>query len=256
MNNLQIFKSEKFGSIRTVEVNNEAYFVGKDVADILGYSNPRKALADHVDAEDKTDGVTIRDSIGREQNPILINESGLYSLILRSQLPTAKEFKRWITHDVIPAIRKTGGYIGGVENLSDDEIMAKALLIGKRTIEQQQLRIQDLEVTNSKLSVSNTIMRPKADYFDELVDRNLLTNIRETAKQLHVKQNVFVQFLINKKYLYRDLKGKLMPYAGKGDGLFEIKECFNDKTRWSGVQVLITPKGREVFRLLCAGLTA
>lgn len=256
MNNLQIFKSEKFGSIRTVEVNNEAYFVGKDVADILGYSNPRKALADHVDAEDKTDGVTIRDSIGREQNPILINESGLYSLILRSQLPTAKEFKRWITHEVIPAIRKTGGYIGGTDTMSDDEIMAKALLIGKRTIEQQQLRIQNLEVTNSKLSVSNTIMRPKADYFDELVDRNLLTNIRETAKQLHVKQNVFVQFLINKKYLYRDLKGKLMPYAGKGDGLFEVKECFNDKTRWSGVQVLVTPKGREVFRLLCAGLTA
>lgn len=256
MNNLQIFKSEKFGSIRTVEVNNEAYFVGKDIADILGYSNPRKALADHVDAEDKTDGVTIRDSIGREQNPILINESGLYSLILRSQLPTAKEFKRWITHEVIPAIRKTGGYIGGVENLSDDEIMAKALLIGKRTIEQQQLRIQNLEVTNSKLSVSNTIMRPKADYFDELVDRNLLTNIRETAKQLRVGQKVFVNFLLDKKYLYRDLKGKLMPYAGKGDGLFEIKECFNDKTRWSGVQVLVTPKGREVFRLLCAGLTA
>ena len=134
--------------------------------------------------------------------------------------------------------------------------MAKALLIGKRTIEQQQLRIQDLEVTNSKLSVSNTIMRPKADYFDELVDRNLLTNIRETAKQLRVGQKVFVNFLLDKKYLYRDLKGKLMPYAGKGDGLFEVKECFNDKTRWSGVQVLVTPKGREVFRLLCAGLTA
>ena len=256
MNNLQIFKSEKFGSIRTVEVNNEAYFVGKDVADILGYSNPRKALADHVDAEDKTDGVTIRDSIGREQNPILINESGLYSLILRSQLPTAKEFKRWITHEVIPAIRKTGGYIAGTENLSDDEIMAKALLIGKRTIEQQQLRIQNLEIKNSELTVSNTVMRPKADYFDELVDRNLLTNIRETAKQLRVGQKVFVNFLLDKKYLYRDLKGKLMPYAGKGDGLFEVKECFNDKTRWSGVQVLITPKGREVFRMLCAGLTA
>lgn len=256
MDNLQIFNNEKFGSIRTVEVNNEAYFVGKDVADILGYSNPRKALADHVDAEDKTDGVTIRDSIGREQNPILINESGLYSLILRSQLPTAKEFKRWITHEVIPAIRKTGGYIAGTENLSDDEIMAKALLIGKRTIEQQQLRIQNLEIKNSELTVSNTVMRPKADYFDELVDRNLLTNIRETAKQLRVGQKVFVNFLLDKKYLYRDLKGKLMPYAGKGDGLFEVKECFNDKTRWSGVQVLITPKGREVFRLLCAGLTA
>ena len=167
-----------------------------------------------------------------------------------------QEFKRWITHEVIPAIRKTGGYIGGVENLSDDEIMAKALLIGKRTIEQQQLRIQNLEIKNSELTVSNTVMRPKADYFDELVDRNLLTNIRETAKQLRVGQKVFVNFLLDKKYLYRDLKGKLMPYAGKGDGLFEVKECFNDKTRWSGVQVLVTPKGREVFRLLCAGLTA
>lgn len=262
MNNLQIFNNEKFGSIRTVEVNNDPYFVGKDVAEILGYSNPSKAISMHVDEEDKefvmmniANSQNGNLSIGQTKTAV-INESGLYSLILSSKLPTAKEFKRWITHEVIPAIRKTGGYIGGVENMSDDEIMAKALLIGKRTIEQQQLRIQNLEIKNSELTVSNTVMRPKADYFDELVDRNLLTNIRETAKQLHVKQNVFVQFLINKKYLYRDLKGKLMPYAGKGDGLFEVKECFNDKTRWSGVQVLVTPKGREVFRLLCAGLTA
>ena len=253
MNNLQIFNNEKFGSSRTVEVNNEPYFVGKDVADIIGYSNPQKAIRDHVDEEDKTlnESFTVNGTMA-----VLINESGLYSLILSSKLPTAKEFKRWITHEVIPAIRKTGGYIGGVENLSDDEIMAKALLIGKRTIEQQQLRIQNLEIKNSELTVSNTVMQPKADYFDELVDRNLLTNIRETAKQLRVGQKVFVNFLLDKKYLYRDLKGKLMPYAGKGDGLFEVKECFNDKTRWSGVQVLVTPKGREVFRLLCAGLTA
>lgn len=262
MNNLQIFNNEKFGSIRTVEVNNEAYFVGKDVADILGYSNPSKAISMHVDEEDKefvmmniANSQNGNLSIGQTKTAV-INESGLYSLILSSKLPTAKEFKRWITHEVIPAIRKTGGYIGGVENLSDDEIMAKALLIGKRTIEQQQLRIQNLEIKNSELTVSNTVMRPKADYFDELVDRNLLTNIRETAKQLRVGQKVFVNFLLDKKYLYRDLKGKLMPYAGKGDGLFEVKECFNDKTRWSGVQVLVTPKGREVFRLLCAGLTA
>lgn len=140
--------------------------------------------------------------------------------------------------------------------MSDDEIMAKALLIGKRTIEQQQLRIQNLEVTNSELTVSNTIMRPKADYFDELVDRNLLTNFRETAKQLGIGQKAFVNFLLEKKYVYRDKKGKLMPYAGKGGGLFEVKECFNEKTAWSGVQVLITPKGREVFRLLCGGLSA
>lgn len=262
MNNLQIFNNEKFGSIRTVEVNNDPYFVGKDVAEILGYSNPSKAISMHVDEEDKefvmmniANSQNGNLSIGQTKTAV-INESGLYSLILSSKLPTAKEFKRWITHEVIPAIRKTGGYIGGADTMSDDEIMAKALLIGKRTIEQQQLRIQNLEIKNSELTVSNTVMRPKADYFDELVDRNLLTNIRETAKQLRVGQKVFVNFLLDKKYLYRDLKGKLMPYAGKGDGLFEVKECFNDKTRWSGVQVLITPKGREVFRLLCAGLTA
>lgn len=262
MNNLQIFNNEKFGSIRTVEVNNDPYFVGKDVAEILGYSNPSKAISMHVDEEDKefvmmniANSQNGNLSIGQTKTAV-INESGLYSLILSSKLPTAKEFKRWITHEVIPAIRKTGGYIAGAENLSDDEIMAKALLIGKRTIEQQQLRIQNLEIKNSELTVSNTVMRPKADYFDELVDRNLLTNFRETAKQLGIGQKAFVNFLLVKKYVYRDKKGKLMPYAGKGDGLFEVKECFNDKTRWSGVQVLITPKGREVFRLLCGGLSA
>ena len=254
MDNLQIFNNSEFGSIRTVEINKEPFFVGKDVAEILGYRDTSDAIKRHVDEEDKLTRC-FTDS-GQNREMYIVNESGLYSLVLSSKLPTAKRFKRWITSEVLPAIRKTGGYIGGVDTMTEAEIMAKALLIGKRTIEQQQLRIQNLEVTNSKLSVSNTIMRPKADYFDELVDRNLLTNIRETAKQLHVKQNVFVQFLINKKYLYRDLKGKLMPYAGKGDGLFEVKECFNDKTRWSGVQVLVTPKGREVFRLLCAGLTA
>ena len=196
------------------------------------------------------------DTPGGRQSLSAVNEYGLYSLVLSSRKPEAKEFKRWITHEVIPAIRKPGGYISGAKEMSDEEIMAKALLIGKRTIEQQQLRIQNLEVTNSELTVSNTIMRPKADYFDELVDRNLLTNFRETAKQLGIGQKAFVNFLLEKKYIYRDKKGKLMPYAGKGDGLFEVKECYNEKTAWSGVQVLITPKGREVFRLLCGGLSA
>ena len=253
MDNLQIFENERFGRVRTIEQNGEPWFIARDVCECLSIGKYRDAVSRLE--EDERGSVEV-DTPGGRQGMTAINEYGLYNLILSKRKPEAKEFKRWITHEVIPAIRKTGGYIGGVENLSDDEIMAKALLIGKRTIEQQQLRIQDLEVTNSKLSVSNTIMRPKADYFDELVDRNLLTNIRETAKQLRVGQKVFVNFLLDKKYLYRDLKGKLMPYAGKGDGLFEVKECFNDKTRWSGVQVLITPKGREVFRLLCAGLTA
>lgn len=111
MNNISTFNNPAFGSVRAVSVNDEPYFVGRDVAEILGYSNPRKAIGDHVDDEDKTDGVTIRDSIGREQKPIIINESGLYSLILSSKLPKAKEFKRWVTAEVLPAIRKTGGYV-------------------------------------------------------------------------------------------------------------------------------------------------
>ena len=110
MHELQIFNNEEFGQIRTVEIDGEIYFVGKDVTEILGYSNPRKAIIDHVDEEDKTDGVTIRDSIGREQNPVCINESGLYSLILSSKMPNAKKFKRWVTSEILPTLRKTGSY--------------------------------------------------------------------------------------------------------------------------------------------------
>lgn len=110
MSELQVFQNAEFGSVRTAAINGEPFFVGKDVAEILGYSNTRKALTDHVDDEDKLDGVTIRDSIGREQSPVFINESGLYSLTLRSQLPAAKRFKRWVTSEVLPAIRRHGMY--------------------------------------------------------------------------------------------------------------------------------------------------
>lgn len=247
---LQIFQNAEFGSVRTADINGVPYFVGKDVAEILGYSNTRKALLDHVDEEDKTDGVTIRDSIGREQAPVLINESGLYSLILSSKLPTAKKFKRWVTGEVLPAIRKTGGYIPHDEEMSDAEIMAKAFQISQRTIEEQHRKIGALEIEKSHLQVENQVMAPKADYFDELVDRNLLTNFRDTAKQLGIAPKKFVTLLLEKKYIFRDQKGKLMPYQDKNKGLFEVKECFNQKTKWSGVQAMVTPKGRETFRLL------
>lgn len=253
MNNLQIFENERFGRVRTIEQNGEPWFIARDVCECLSIGKYRDAVSR---LEEDERGSVEMDTPGGRQSLSAVNEYGLYSLVLSSRKPEAKEFKRWITHEVIPAIRKTGGYISGAKEMSDEEIMAKALLIGKRTIEQQQLRIQNLEVTNSELTVSNTIMRPKADYFDELVDRNLLTNFRETAKQLGIGQKAFVNFLLEKKYVYRNKKGKLMPYAGKGDGLFEVKECYNEKTAWSGVQVLITPKGREVFRLLCGGLSA
>ena len=251
MNELMIFNNPEFGEIRTVEVNGEPWFVGKDVATALGYSNPRKALADHVDDEDKLqdDGVTIRDPIGRDQHPIVINESGLYSLVLSSKLPGAKRFKRWITSEVIPSIRKHGAYLTP-ETLEAAILNPDTMIRLCTALKEEQDKRKALEAANATLAVDNQIMRPKADYFDELVDRNLLTSFRETAKQLDVKEKAFVQFLLDKKYIYRDKKGKLMPYADKNDGLFEVKECFNEKTQWSGTQTLITPKGRETFRLL------
>ena len=126
---------------------------------------------------------------------------------------------------------------------SPEKVMSRAL----RYAEQELKQVRAL---NSALTVDNQIMKPKADYFDELVERNTLTSFRETAKELGVPPRKFVRFLLDRKYIYRDKKGKLLPYEDKNNGLFETKECFNDKTQWSGTQTLITPKGRETFRLL------
>lgn len=245
MNELQIFNNAEFGQVRAFELDEAPWFVGKDVAEALGYSNTKDALATHVDVDDKR-------IIQKSENATLdvpnrgltiINESGLYSLVLSSKMPSAKKFKRWVTSEVIPSIRKHGGYLNGQDELSPEELMAKALLVAQQTLADRERRISELTVTNQ-------IMQPKADYFDELVDRKLLTNFRETAKQLGVKEKEFIRFLLDKKYIYRDKRGKLMPYAEKNNGLFEIKEQINEKTGWAGTQTLITPKGRETFRLL------
>jgi len=124
-------------------------------------------------------------------------------------------------------------------------------MVMSRALKMAEDRINALSLVNSELTVKNQIMAPKADYFDELVERNLLTNFRETAKELDIKQGDFINFLIDRKYIYRDKRGKLMPYSDKNNGLFEVKECFNEKTQWSGTQTLVTPKGRETFRLMC-----
>lgn len=256
MNKLTVFENPAFGQVRTVEIDHEPWFVGKDVAEALGYVKPENAIAAHVDSEDKTTTLIQGTGSNYKSKAVCINESGLYSLILSSKLPTARAFKRWITSEVIPYIRKTGGYIHGTENLSDDELMAKALVVANAKIQQRNERIKHLEAQNSVLTVDKAILQPKADYFDELVDRNLLTNFRETAKQIGVPPKKFVTFLLDNKYLYRDKKGKLLPYETKNNGLFQLKECVNEKTQWAGVQTLVTPKGRETFRLLFPGAKA
>lgn len=242
MNELQIFENPQFGQIRVIEKDGAPGFVAADVCRALDHTNVTMAL-DRLDDDEK-----YKFGLGLPGGETwCVNEPGLYSLVLGSRKPEAKAFKRWVTHEVIPCIRRTGGYIAGAESMTPEELMAKALTVAQKTLADREARL-------AALTVENQIMQPKADYFDELVDRNLLTNIRETAKELEVKEKEFVAFLVNKKYLYRDRRGKLMPYANKNNGLFEVKECFNEKTQWSGTQTLITPKGRDAFRRLFVGV--
>lgn len=176
MNELQIFKSPEFGQVRTVMIGGEPWLVGKDIATALGYTNTRKALNDHVDDEDK--GVTKCDTLGGAQEMTIINESGLYSLVLSSKLPTAKKFKHWITSEVLPAIRKTGGYIANTETMTDAEIMSKALLIAKQTIESREQRIHSLEAETER-------MKPKEIFADAVSASNSFILIGDLAKILH-----------------------------------------------------------------------
>lgn len=238
MNELQIFKNEEFGEIRMLEINGEPWFVGNDIAASLGYSIPKDAVYQHVDEEDKL-GRQITSS-GQKRTMVVINESGLYSLILSSRLENAKKFKRWVTSEVIPSIRKNGGYLANQENMSPAEIVANALIVANNIIADKDKQIEE--------------MQPKADYFDALVERNLLTNFRDTAKELNIGEKHFIGFLIDNRYIYRDQSKKLKPYADKVEkGLFEIKEFNSRYSDHSGLQTLITPKGRETFRLLICG---
>lgn len=247
MSNIQIFNYQS-NEVRTVEMGGEPWFVLKDVCTVLGLTTPAR-VAERLDG-DEVSQTHLTDSMGRKQETTVINESGLYNVILRSDKPEAKPFRKWVTSEVLPSIRKNGGYIAGQEQLTPEELMAKALLVANKTLADREARICELTAQNSQLTVEKQIMQPKAEYFDELVDRNLLTNFRETAKELGIKPKAFVAWLLEKKFLYRDQKGKLLPREDKNNGLFEIKEAKNDKTQWSGVQTLITPKGRETFRLL------
>lgn len=235
MNNLQIFNSAEFGEIRTVTVNGEPWFVGKDVAESLGYADSFGALKKHVSEEDKQN--CQNDSFETPRGMTVINESGLYALIFGSKLESAKRFKHWVTSEVLPSIRSNGGYIANQENLTPEQIVANALIVAQNIITQKDKQIEE--------------MKPKADYFDELVDRNLLTNFRDTAKEFGVKESYFINWLLEKNYIYRDCKGKLQPYAASMDkGLFEIKEFSSRYSNHAGTQTLVTPRGRETFRLL------
>ena len=243
MNELQIFNYHD-NEIRTIEKEDGIWWVLADVCKVLRLSNPTM-IADRLDEDERA-----KFDLGRQGETNIVNESGLYNVILRSDKPEAVPFRRWVTHEVLPSIRKHGAYMTP-ETLEKALCNPDTIIQIATALKSEQEKSKALEAANSALVVQNQIMAPKAEYFDELVDRNLLTNFRETAKQLEVPPKKFVSFLLDRKYVYRDKRGQLMPYAQHVDnGLFQIKESVNEKTQWSGTQTLITPKGRETFRLL------
>lgn len=155
MNEIQVFNNPDFGDVRTVCQNDEVWFVGKDVATALGYSNPRDAIQKHVDDEDKLPSQIA--TVGQNRNVTIINESGLYSLVLGSRKPEAKAFKRWITHDVIPSIRKHGLYMTPAK-LQETLAKPENLMVILQTLADEQMKNAELTEANQKLEETNLLL--------------------------------------------------------------------------------------------------
>ena len=239
MNEVQLFNFENH-EVRSLVINSEPWFVGKDVAEVLGYKNQNDALVKHVDDEDK-DTIAIRDSIGRNRNTPIINESGLYSLVLSSKLPSAKKFKRWVTSEVLPALRKTGQY--QVKELSGQELMAKALVEAQSVLAAKDKVIEE--------------MKPKVVFADAVATSHTSILVGELAKILkqngiEMGQKRLFAWLREQGYLIKR-KGTdyNMPTQKAMDlGLFEIKE--GSYVNGSGVNITtktpkVTGKGQQYF---------
>ena len=244
MNELKIFENEEFGSLRTVEIDGKVWFVGKDVASILGYKNPNEAINDHVDGEDKLNSKTLSSynlDLG-QRGGWLINESGLYSLVLFSKLPNAKKFKHWVTSDVLTSIRQYGAYL-------TPDTLEKAIL-NPDFIIQLATSLKEYQEENKNLKRENQILLPKSQYYDDLIDRGMLTNFRDTAKELKIKEKEFIRWLEDNKYIYRDGRNNIKPYSQycvEPKRFFEIKDYKTDK--FSGQQTFVTILGKNEFRM-------
>lgn len=239
MNELTVFENPEFGAVRTVELDGEPWLVGKDVATALGYSNTKDALAKHVDPEDKRqdDGVAICDPMGREQHPTIINESGLYSLVLSSKLPTARKFRRWVTSEVLPSIRKTGGYTAKPMT-SYQQMMAETR---RRNAQIQEARIYTELAKRYKGTTYEQVLNAHAtrslsgEYLLPLPEAGeRLMSAGEVGAKLGISGNL-VGKLANKHGLKTDQYGKWMhdksPYSSKEVPSFRYKECVVDKLR-------------------------
>ena len=235
-NKLMAFENAAFGKIRTLTIDGEPWFVAADVCRALEIGNPSMTV-ERLDDDEK--GISTIDTLGGKQRMTIINEPGLYSLVLSSRKPEAKAFKRWITHEVIPAIRKYGGYMA--KSLLEQVLENPSLIyeFARRMLEEQQ--------KNERLRQELDRAKPKADYYDAFIHPESCTNIRATAKELKVPEKMFTAFLIRKRYLYRAPSGSLMPYAkAADDGLFFVKDYIAVNGH-QGVYTLVTPKGKALF---------
>ena len=243
-NKLEIYNNIEFGTVRTLIIKNEPWFVGRDVCNILGYANPRKAIIDHIDTEDKTDGVTIRDPIGREQNPILINESGLYSLILSSKLPNAKRFKHWVTSEILPSIRKHGMYATD-ELINNPDVFIQVL---------QELKVE--RERKAALEAQAEANRPKIIFADAVAASHnsiLIGDLAKLIKQngVDIGQKRLFEWLRNNGYLMKSGASYNLPTQKSMElKLFEIKErTINnpDGSIRTTKTTKVTGKGQQYF---------
>ena len=223
MNQMEIFKNPEFGAIRAVEIDGEPWLVGKDVSLALGYTNPQKAIRDHVDAEDRT----VNDSFTVNGTAItLINESGLYSLVLSSKLPKAKQFRRWVTSEVLPTIRKHGAYMTR-EKLWEVATSPEALLklCSELLAEREE---------NAVLREENALLEGKAAFFDLFIDMKQSTNLRTTAKELVVPERRFVRFLLEQRFVYRTASGNVLPYIHSEKDILKLVTTLIANTKGEG----------------------
>lgn len=251
-NELQLFDFEN-NQIRVLKINNEPWFVGKDVATILGYSNTRKALIDHVDDEDKKDGVTIRDSMGRSQLAVVINESGMYSLILSSKLPNAKKFKRWVTSEVLPAIREDGAYITdnkAMQLMSDPQELGNFLLTIGNRVKELEAEKKELKDTNAKQAAKiardadDVVFAKAIRYSHHAISIGELAEIL-TQNGFVIGRNQLFQLLREEKYLSGFKNSWNIPMTSMVKrGLFRITHGLTREGRGYS-QTWVTPKGQK-----------
>lgn len=237
---LEVFRNDEFGSVRTVIIDGEPWFVGKDVANALGYRDTSDALKKHIENEDK---LTRRfaDS-GQSRNMYVINESGLYSLILSSKLPSAKKFKRWITAEVIPSIRRHGMYM---TDTMLDAVIDNPNIMGK-IIEKLNADRQAKHKQVKQLEGALKTTLPKAVYFDKFVDPGYATNFRDTAKEFEIPQKCFINLLLEHKFIYRTANNELRPHAkALAKGLFILRDYTNPVNRHRGTYTLVTAQGKK-----------